>query len=49
MYIVICNSTQRVEGSCIHCNVQKYTDSGGPYVHCNVQQYTDSGESLCTS
>jgi hypothetical protein len=29
MYIVMCNSTQRVEGSYVHCYVQQYTDSGG--------------------
>jgi hypothetical protein len=28
MYIVMCNSTQRVEGSYVHCSVQQYTESG---------------------
>jgi hypothetical protein len=29
MYIVMYNSTQRVEGSCVLCDVQQYTDRGG--------------------
>jgi hypothetical protein len=27
MYIVMCNSTQTLEGSDVHCNVQQCTDS----------------------
>jgi hypothetical protein len=27
VYIVMYNSTQTVEGSYVHCNVQQYTDS----------------------
>jgi hypothetical protein len=27
MYILTYNSTQRVDGSYVHCNVQQYTDS----------------------
>jgi hypothetical protein len=29
MYIVMYRSTQRVEVSYVHCNVQQYTESGG--------------------
>jgi hypothetical protein len=29
MYIVMFNSTQKVGGSYVHCNVQQYTKSGG--------------------
>jgi hypothetical protein len=29
MYIVMCNSTQRVEGFYVHCDVQYYIDSEG--------------------
>jgi hypothetical protein len=29
MFIVICNSTQRAEGSYVNCNELQYTESGG--------------------
>jgi hypothetical protein len=48
MYIVMCNSTQRVEGSYVHCIVQQYTDRRGFLCTVYVKQYTDSGGFLCT-
>jgi hypothetical protein len=48
MYIVMCNSTQTVEGFMyiVMCNSTQTVE--GSYVHCNVQQYTECGGFLCT-